>query len=91
MAASALGILALFFVLARSPHVLYGVGNWLAGGLVYGASDSIGGYVKERPVPPEDFGATLFDALGIAPETRYGVDGFSERVSAGEPIRELFE
>jgi hypothetical protein len=65
-------------------------GAGIRGGAVYGASDAIGGYVKDKPVTPEDFGATLFDALGIAPETRYGPDGFSERVSAGQPIQELF-
>ena len=29
-------------------------------------------------------------ALGIPPETRYGRDGFSERVSAGQPVKDLF-
>jgi hypothetical protein len=57
---------------------------------VYGASDNISAYVKDKPVSPEDFGATIFNALGIAPATRYGRDGFSERVSAGQQIRELF-
>jgi hypothetical protein len=65
-------------------------GAGIRGGSVYGASDSIGAYVKDKPVTPEDFGATLFDALGIAPEIRYGRDGFSERVSAGQPVRDLF-
>ena len=65
-------------------------GAGIRGGSIYGSSDAIGGYVKDKPVTPEDFGATLFDALGIPPETRYGHDGFSERVSAGQPIRELF-
>ena len=37
-----------------------------------------------------DSDATLFDALGIAPEIRFGRDGFSERVSAGQPVRDLF-
>jgi len=65
-------------------------GGGIRGGMVYGASDKIGAYVKDRPVSPEDFGATIFDALGVAPETRYGRDGFSERVSAGQPLRDLF-
>jgi hypothetical protein len=65
-------------------------GAGIRGGSVYGASDSISAYVKDKPVTPEDFGATLFDALGILPATRYGRDGFSEQVSAGQPIRELF-
>ncbi|MSR60507.1 MAG: DUF1501 domain-containing protein [Planctomycetaceae bacterium] len=65
-------------------------GAGIRGGAVYGASDNIGAYVKDRPVSPEDFGATIVDALGIAPETRFGRDGFSEQVSAGQPLRELF-
>ncbi|MBI3862857.1 MAG: DUF1501 domain-containing protein [Planctomycetia bacterium] len=65
-------------------------GAGVRGGSVYGASDAISAYVKDKPVTPEDFGATLFDALGIPPETRFGRDGFSERVSAGQPILDLF-
>jgi hypothetical protein len=44
----------------------------------------------DKPVSPEDFSATIFVPLGIPPETRYGRDGFSKRVSAGQSIRELF-
>lgn len=65
-------------------------GAGVRGGSVYGASDAISAYVKDKPVSPEEFGATLFDALGIPPATRYGRDGFSEQVSAGQPVRELF-
>ena len=39
-------------------------GAGVRGGLVYGASDRIGGYVKDRPVSPEDFAATIFSMLG---------------------------
>ena len=53
-------------------------------------SDNIGSYVKDKPVTPEKFGVTLFDALGIPPETRYGSNGFSEQVSAGQPVRDEF-
>lgn len=65
-------------------------GAGIRGGAVYGSSDRHGGYVKSLPVSPEDFGATLFHAIGIAPHTRFGPDGFSERVSNGQPITELF-
>jgi len=65
-------------------------GGGIRGGNVYGASDKSGGYVDTAPVSPEDFGATLFHALGIPPETRFGPDGFSQQVSAGRPILELF-
>jgi hypothetical protein len=64
-------------------------GGGIQGGLVHGASDAQGAYVKDRPVSPEAFGATLFSLLGVPPETRFGPDGFSLRVSNGEPVPEL--
>jgi hypothetical protein len=65
-------------------------GGGIRGGVVYGASDRQGGYVKDRPVSPENFGATLFHALGVPPETRLAPDGFTRPASAGQPITELF-
>jgi uncharacterized protein (DUF1501 family) len=65
-------------------------GAGVRGGAVYGASDAQAAYVKDRPVSPEDFAATLFHALGIAPETPISADGFSVRASTGRPILELF-
>jgi uncharacterized protein (DUF1501 family) len=65
-------------------------GAGIRGGTVYGASDRHGGYVRDRPVSPEDFGATLFHALGVAPETRLGADGFTRPASTGKPILDLF-
>jgi hypothetical protein len=64
-------------------------GGGIRGGMVYGASDRHGAYVRESPVSPEDFGATLFHALGIPPETRLGIDGFTHPVSTGQPIVSL--
>ena len=65
-------------------------GGGIRGGVVYGASDQQAGYVKDRPVMPENFGATLFHGLGVPPATRFGPDGFSEQVSQGEPVLDLF-
>jgi hypothetical protein len=65
-------------------------GAGVHGGTVYGASDKIGGYVRDNPVSPEDFGATLFHALGVPPETRLGADGFTRPASAGRPVLRLF-
>jgi hypothetical protein len=59
-------------------------------GLVYGASDKIGAYVKDAPVSPENFSATLLDALGIPPQTRLSPDGATQPASAGQPIADLF-
>jgi hypothetical protein len=65
-------------------------GAGIRGGALYGSSDSQGTYVQDHPVSPEMFGATLFQAIGIRPDTRFGPDGFSFRVSDGEPVGELF-
>ena len=58
-------------------------------GLIYGASDSTAAYVKDNPVSPEDFAATLLHLLGIAPETRLSPDGFTLPASLGTPIQGL--
>ena len=47
-------------------------------------------YVEDRPVSPEAFGATLYNALGVPPETRLGPDGFSFRLTNGEALQEIF-
>jgi hypothetical protein len=65
-------------------------GAGIRGGLVHGASDGQGGYVRDQPVSPERFGATLFHALGVPPGTRLGADGFTKPASAGEPVLALF-
>ena len=64
-------------------------GAGVRGGTVYGSSDAQAAYVKDRPVSPEDFGATLFHTLGIPPETGISPDGFSVRASTGRPLVEL--
>lgn len=65
-------------------------GAGIRGGVVYGSSDKTGGYVRDCPVRPEDFGATLFHALGVSPETKLAADGFTGAVSAGQPVMDLF-
>jgi hypothetical protein len=65
-------------------------GAGIRGGAVYGASDREGGYVRDDPVSPEDFGATLFHALGVDSATRLGADGFTRPASTGQPILPLF-
>jgi hypothetical protein len=58
--------------------------------MVYGASDKIGAYVKDRPVRPQDLGATIFHALGVPLDLRLGKDGFTRPMSTGESILDLF-
>jgi hypothetical protein len=65
-------------------------GAGIRGGLVHGASDRHGALVKDRPLSPENFGATLLYALGIPPETRLSPDGFTRPASLGQPVLELF-
>jgi hypothetical protein len=68
--------------------ILAGAG--IRGGAVYGASDKIGAYVKDRPVRPQDLGATIYHALDVPLETRLGKDGGSRPITTGEPIKVLF-
>jgi hypothetical protein len=65
-------------------------GAGIKGGSIYGASDKNAAYVKDNPVSPEAFGATLFHALGVPPDTRLGADGFTHPVSTGQPLLDLF-
>lgn len=74
------------------PHcysvMLAGAG--IKGGTVYGASDDTAAWVKDHPVTPEDFSATLLHALEIDPATRLSPDGFTLPASTGQPLLELF-
>jgi Protein of unknown function (DUF1501) len=65
-------------------------GGGIRGGMVYGESDKIGAYVKDKPVRPQDFSATIYHALGVPFESRVTKDGISKPLSTGEPILELF-
>jgi hypothetical protein len=65
-------------------------GGGIRGGMVYGESDKIGAYVKDKPVPPQDLGATIYHALRVPLDLRLGKDGFTRPVSTGEPILSLF-
>jgi hypothetical protein len=68
--------------------ILAGAG--IRGGAVYGASDRIGAYVRDRPVRPQDFGATIYHALGVPLDLRLGRDGFTRPITTGQPILDLF-
>lgn len=72
------------------PAVLAGAG--IRGGAVYGKSDKDAAYPIDHPVSPEDLAATVFHALGIAPETRIH-DALGRPVpvmDGGRPLEELF-
>ena len=65
-------------------------GAGIRGGAVYGESDRIGAYVKEKPVRPQDLGATIYHALGVPLDLRLGRDGVSRPITTGVPLVDLF-
>jgi hypothetical protein len=66
-------------------------GGGIAGGAVYGSSDSNAYYPEEDPVSPHDFTATMLHALGIpATSTLRDQVGRPHRLYAGEPLLPLF-
>ena len=65
-------------------------GGGVRGGMVYGESDKFAAYVKDKPVRPQDLGATIYHALGVPLDLRLGKDGFTRPISSGEPILDLF-
>ncbi len=66
-------------------------GGGVRGGAVYGASDAHGAYVKDNPVTPEDFAATILHAFGLSPETAVP-DAFGRpvRITTGTPVTAIF-
>ncbi len=68
--------------------ILAGAG--IRGGRVYGESDKIGAYVKDKPVRPQDFGATIYHALDVPLDVKLGKDGVTRPITTGEPILDLF-
>lgn len=66
-------------------------GGGVHGGAVYGASDAQGAYVKDSPVTPDDFAATILHAFGLDPETPIpDIAGRPVRVTSGQPVTALF-
>jgi hypothetical protein len=66
-------------------------GGGITGGTVYGTSDRLAAHPATDPVRPQDFSATIFHALGIAPQTMLH-NSLSRpiRVCEGTPISALF-
>lgn len=74
------------------PHCYSAIvgGAGIRGGMTYGASDKTGAYVKDHPVRPQDFAATIYKALDVPLDVRLGKDKVSKPITTGEPIHELF-
>lgn len=66
-------------------------GGGIRGGTVYGSSDRDAAYPKTNPVSPEDLIATVYNALGISPESEMRDQlGRPHRLVEGRPLTELF-
>jgi hypothetical protein len=66
-------------------------GGGVRGGQVVGASDALGAEPRERPVTPTEVAATIYEAIGINPDTMLPCpDGRACRVAEGRGVRELF-
>jgi hypothetical protein len=66
-------------------------GGGVRGGAVYGASDEIARFPREKPVSPHDLTATILHSLGIPPEaTLKDATGRPHQLYHGKPITEIF-
>jgi Protein of unknown function (DUF1501) len=67
-------------------------GGGVHGGMVHGASDSIGAYPAKEPVTPADLAATIYWRFGFDP-AQHIYDRLSRPwpLAPGEPVRSLFE
>jgi hypothetical protein len=67
-------------------------GGGVRGGRVIGASDRIGAFPVTTSYTPYDVGATVYQALGVGPETEVrDVLNRPLRLNAGQPIVPLFQ
>jgi uncharacterized protein (DUF1501 family) len=65
-------------------------GGGVRGGVVHGASDSIGGHPKDGRVVPQDLLATILHCLGIRPDTEiHDAQGRPLPLCRGEVIRQV--
>jgi uncharacterized protein (DUF1501 family) len=66
-------------------------GGGIRGGAVYGTSDAQGAYPASDPVSPQDYAATVLQAMGVSEETMlYDRQNRGHRIYGGRPISELF-
>ncbi|TVP94436.1 MAG: DUF1501 domain-containing protein [Planctomycetaceae bacterium] len=67
-------------------------GGGIVGGRVYGKSDKDAAYALENPVTPEDLAATLYQSLGIDPDTRVlnAENRPTPIVEGGKPVTALW-
>ena len=67
-------------------------GAGVRGGQVIGSSDAIGGFPATTPLGPREFAATIYQALGIRPDTLiHDRLGRPLTLCTGEPISQFYE
>ena len=74
------------------PHAftILMAGAGIRGGTVYGSTDRYGEFVTDDAVSPADVSATIFDALGVDPQTVVPSRGRPHQLSKGRPLTKLF-
>jgi hypothetical protein len=66
-------------------------GGGVRGGQIYGQSDKNAAYVKDKPVTPEDFQATILHAFGLSPDTMIrDILDRPLKITEGQPITSIF-
>jgi hypothetical protein len=65
-------------------------GAGIAGGAIYGRTDKHAAYIVDDPVSTLDFGATIYHALGVSPETPLETDNPNSKIAEGQPVLRLF-
>jgi hypothetical protein len=65
-------------------------GGGIKGGTVHGASDRIAAFPRDGRVMPQDLTATIFECLGIPPQTEvHDLQNRPLAISRGEVIRQI--
>jgi uncharacterized protein (DUF1501 family) len=65
-------------------------GGGVRGGMVYGASDSIGAYPTANPVTPQELLATIYHCLGIEADTHiHDLQNRPYALVEGAPVRAI--
>jgi hypothetical protein len=66
-------------------------GGGITGGAVLGSTDKFGGHPASDPRKPEDFAATIYNALGLPADSHWtDLAGRPMPLYHGQPMRELF-
>jgi hypothetical protein len=72
-------------------YTAFFAGAGVQGGQAIGRSDAIGAYPTTRSFTPDDIGATVFSALGLAPSTEFRDKlGRPLQLNSGQVIAPLY-